>query len=85
MYLPTVSFRVLPSYVLWAYFITYKSNVMHAEDNVLNLYPIRQKINAYPRKENNFGDDSSVFLLDDEHLGDTIIAGNIYLSGNIIT
>ena len=23
-------------------------------------------------------------LLDDEHLGDTIIAGNIYLIGNII-
>ena len=29
MYLPTVSFRVLPSYVLWAYFINLSLSVDH--------------------------------------------------------
>ena len=35
-------------------------------------------------KENNCGDDSIMALLDDKHLGDTIISGNTYLRGNII-
>ena len=30
------------------------------------------------------GDDSSMVLPYEEHLGDTIIAGNTYISGNII-
>ena len=35
MYLPTVSFRVLPSYVLWAYFITLESFVI-AKHSLIN-------------------------------------------------
>ena len=53
-------------------------------DDILNLSPTRKKINAYPRKEKNYGDDSSMDILDDEKLIDTIIYGNIYLRGNII-
>ena len=64
--------------------ITYKSKVVHAEEDILNLSPIRQKINFYPSKYNNCGDDYSMVLLDDEHLGDTIISGNTDLRGNII-
>ena len=57
---------------------------MHVEDDKINLSPIRQKINPYPRKEDNCGDDSSIVLLYDEHLFETIIAGNIYIIINII-
>ena len=65
--------------------IPYKSKVMHAEDdNILTFSPTRHKINAYPRKENNCGDNSSMVLLDDKHLGDTTISGNTHLRGNII-
>ena len=62
--------------------ISYKSKAMHVEDDIINLSPIRQKINPYPRKENNCGDDSSMVLLYDGHLSDTIISGDTYLSGN---
>ena len=55
---------------------------MHDEDDILNFYPTRQKIDDYPRKENNCGDDLNMVLLDDEHLGDTIIAGNTDLRDN---
>ena len=64
--------------------IPYKSNVVHDEDDILNFSPIRQKINYYPRKENNFGDDYSMVLLDYNHLGETIIARNTDLRDNII-
>ena len=37
--------------------IPYKSKVMHTEDDTINLPPIINKINAYPRKERNCGDD----------------------------
>ena len=57
---------------------------MHIEDNILNVSPTRNNRNAYPRKENNFGDYSSMVLLYDEHLDDAIIDGNIYLIKNII-
>ena len=60
----------------------YKSKVIHVEGNILNLSPIIQNRNAYPRKENNCGDDYSMVLLDDEHLSDTITTGNIDLNGN---
>ena len=45
--------------------ITYKSKVVHAEEDILNLSPIRQEINFYPSKYNNCGDDYSMVLLDD--------------------
>ena len=51
----------------------YNSRDMHAEDDILNLFLVRQKINSDPRKKNNCGDDSSMVPLDDEHLGDTIM------------
>ena len=35
-------------------------------------------------KENSCGADSSMDLLDDEHLSDTIIYGDTHLRGNII-
>ena len=52
---------------------------MHDEDDTLNFYPLRQNINAYIREEKNFGDDSSVFLPNDGHLGDTAVPENTYL------
>ena len=48
------------------------------------MYPLSEKNrNVYPRKENNFGDDSSMVLLYNEHLGDTIISENTDISENI--
>ena len=44
--------------------IPYKSKVVHAEEDIIHLYPIRQKINSYTRKENNCGDDYIMVLLD---------------------
>ena len=64
--------------------IPYKSNVMHFEGDIQNVSPIRQNRNAYPRKENNCGDVSSMVLLNSENLGNTIISVNIYLSRNNI-
>ena len=64
--------------------IPYKSNVVHAEYDILNLSTFKQKINYYPRKENNFGDDYSTFLLNEDHLDKTIISGNTVLRGNRI-
>ena len=49
-----------------------------------NSPPTRLKINAYPRKENNCGNDYSIVILDDEHLGDTIFSGNKDLRSNIV-
>ena len=57
---------------------------MYHEDDTMNLPPIRERINTYPIKESNCGDDFSMVLLDVEHLGDTIIDGNIDHRGNII-
>ena len=64
--------------------IPYRSKVIHAEYHILNFSPIRHKINAYPSKLNKRGDFSSIVLLDDEHLGDTIIAGNTDIIDNRI-
>ena len=63
--------------------IPYKSKMVHVEEDIINFSPIIHK-KSHPRKENNYGDDYSIVLLYDEHLGDTIIAGNTDLSGNII-
>ena len=51
---------------------------MHAEDDILDLSPIGQNRNSYHRKE-KCDDESSIVLLDDDYLGDTIITGNPYL------
>ena len=63
--------------------IPYKSKMVHAEEYIINFSPIIHK-KSHPRKENNYGDDSIMFILDDKHLGDIIIAGNTYLRGNRI-
>ena len=64
--------------------IPYESKVIHVEDGILNLSPIRKNRNTYHRKIKNCGDDSIIVILYGNHLGDTIIAGNTDLSGNII-
>ena len=62
-----------------------KSKGVHAEEDILNFPYITQRIYFYPSKENNCGDDYSTVLIGYEHLGETIISGNTYLRGNIIT
>ena len=54
--------------------------MIHVEDDIIHLSPIRKNRNSYPIKYNNYGDDSSMVLLDENHLGDTIISGNTNLS-----
>ena len=58
--------------------------MIRIENDSLNLSLIRHNINVYPLKENNYGDDSSIVLLDGGHLGDTIITGNTYINVNSI-
>ena len=43
-----------------------------------------QNDKAYPREENNLGNDSGMILLDDGNFCDTTIAENIDLSSNNI-
>ena len=65
--------------------VPYKLNVVHVEYGIQNLPPIRQNINAYPREQKKgkkCGADSSIVPLDDEHLCDTIISINTYISCN---
>ena len=64
--------------------VPYKLKMMHVEDDILNFSPIIHNRNNYPRKYNNCVDDSSMVILYDENLGDTIVAGNTYLSINNI-
>ena len=64
--------------------LAYKSIMMQVEDDALNFYPKRQSINYYPEEGNNWGGDSSIVLLDDGHLGDTVIPDSIDLSSNNI-
>ena len=65
--------------------VPYKSKLIHVEDDIINLSPIKQNINNYLRKKNNCGEESSMALLDDNQLCDTIIVGNTDMSGNNIT
>ena len=64
--------------------IDYKLKLMNDEDDTLNFSTMRQNYKAYPREENNLGDDSSRFLLDYRNLCDTIIDDITYLSSNNI-
>ena len=64
--------------------VAYKLKVMHNEYDTLNFWLIRQNSNSYPREENNCGDDSSIFILDYDHLFGTIIDGNTYIISNNI-
>ena len=58
--------------------------MVNFEDDILNVFPIWKNRNYYPRKEDNCGDEPIIVLIYDDHLGDTIIYGNIDLIGNII-
>ena len=64
--------------------IDYKLKVTHDEDDTLIFSPTRKNGKAYPREENNLGDDSSMFIPDDGNFCDTIIAKNKDLSSNNI-
>ena len=64
--------------------VPYKPDVINIEDDLLNFSPIGQNKNSYPREYNNFGFDSSMVLLYDGHLSDTIITEKIDLSWNKI-
>ena len=64
--------------------IPYKSKVVYVEYQILNVSPIRQNINNYPRKEKNCGDDSNMVILDNGSLCDTTISGNIDSVSNTI-
>ena len=57
---------------------------MNDEYDTLNLYAMRQNGKSYPREENNLGSDSSMILLDDDNLCDTIISKSTDLSSNKI-
>ena len=62
--------------------VDYRLKLIHDEYDTINFKPIRQKINTYPRQENNCGDDSIMFLPDYGNLCDTVIAENTDLSIN---
>ena len=64
--------------------IPYKLKVMHVKNDILKASSIRKNRNVYPRTPPP-GDYSSMVLLHEKHLGDTTIAGNTDLNGNIIT
>ena len=57
---------------------------MGVEYDTINFSPIGQNRKAYPREENNCGDESSMFLLYDRHWCDTIVAENTDLISNNI-
>ena len=58
---------------------------MYVEDDNLNLSPVRQNSNGYPKKDSSCGDDYSTFNPDDGHWWDTVIPDNTYVSSNDIT
>ena len=62
----------------------YNLNVVHDEDDTLNLSHIVQNINVYTRELNNRGDYTSMFIPDNRHLCDTIISENTDLRRNNI-
>ena len=64
--------------------VAYKSKMIHHEDDTLHLFTMRQNSNAYPREEKSCGDDSIIFIPDDRHVGDAVIAENTYHSSNKI-
>ena len=64
--------------------IPYKSKAMHVEDDIINSSHIKNNRNQYHSKLNNCGNDFSMLLIHNEHLGDTIIAGNTDISIHII-
>ena len=64
--------------------ISYKLKVRQIEHDSLNVYPTRQNGNAYPDEYNKCGYDSSTIIIDDGHLGDTLIPENTDIVRNNI-
>ena len=58
---------------------------MHVEDDILNISPIINNRNAYPRGDKNGGDDSSMILLDDIHVDEAVTPKNTPPISNNIT
>ena len=54
----------------------FKVKVMHVEDDITTLSPIRHNRNYYHRSDNNGDNESSTVILDGGHLGDTFIPKN---------
>ena len=65
--------------------VPYKSKVIHVEYDIINFSPLIQNIDYYPREDNKYGDDFRMFIIDDGHLCDIVIAENIYIRRNKIT
>ena len=57
---------------------------MHVEDETINLHPIIQNRNAYPREENSCGYYSSMVILDDHNLHNNVILDNTDIRSNNI-
>ena len=62
--------------------VPYKPKVMNVEYDILNLSPIIQNINAYPKEDNNCSDELSMVLLYGGKLCDTIVYENTDLIRN---
>ena len=57
--------------------LSFKLKVMRYEYDAINFSLMRHNINAYPREENNCGDDSIMFLTYYRHVCDTFITDKI--------
>ena len=62
----------------------YKLKAINDEYNILNLSLRIQNRNSYPREENNYGDDSITFLIDDGKVCKTDITKKTDLTSNKI-
>ena len=58
--------------------------MINVEYDIINFSPIGQNINSYPKEDNNSGDDSSMVLMCESHVCDTIITDNTDLGSNNI-
>ena len=47
--------------------VPYNSNVMNVEDDITNIFTIRQKRNVYHREDNKCGDNFIMIILDESH------------------
>ena len=56
--------------------VPYNSNVMNVEDDITNIFTIRQKRNVYHREDNKCGDNFIMIILDESHQCKTAIYEN---------
>ena len=62
----------------------YKSKVIHVENYILNLSPIRNNVNDYPRVDNKVSDDCNNVLLYYRFWCSTGIPKNVFVRSNSI-